>query len=116
MEKINLRILFFLSLLASLFKSDDYNYDDYDEYNYDRNYDYNNQESEDYTDDYNQESNDYYGNQNLLAPAPPPPFIPEDPYCFRFNRTCTNNEPTNWCKSLFPTTPKIYGTALYKVT
>ena len=39
---------------------------------------------------------------------------PEDPYCFRFNRTCTN-EPTNWCKSLFPTTPKIYGTALYKV-
>ena len=78
MEKINLRILFFLSLLASLFKSDDYNYDDYDEYNYDRNYDYHNPKSEDYTDDYSQQLNDYYGNQNLLAPAPPP-FIPPSP-------------------------------------
>ena len=26
------------------------------------------------------------------------------------------NVPTKWCKQLFPTTPKIYGTALYKVT
>ena len=77
MEKTTLRILFLLSFLASLFKSDDYNYDDYDEYNYDRNYDYHNPKSEDYTDDYSQQLNDYY-NQNLLAPPipPPPPILP----------------------------------------
>ena len=53
-KKTNLRIVFFLSFLTSLCKSQDYDYT-YDQYNYDRNYDYNNQISEDYTDDYNEE-------------------------------------------------------------
>ena len=94
---MNLSMLFFLVLLASLCKSDDYIYDDYkyDDYNYDRNYDYHNQESDDYTDgdDYNQDLNDYYGHQNLLAPfipPPPPPTPPPPPMDFN---SCINN----WC-------------------
>ena len=81
MEKTNLSILFSLFLLTSLCNSQDYEYDDYnyDEYNYDRNYDY--------TDD------DYYGNQNLLAPAPPPPFIPQPPSPPMDFNSCINN----WC-------------------
>ena len=79
MEKTNLSILFFLFLLTSLCNSQDYEYDEnYDYYN--ENYDY-----------YSQELNDYYGPQNLLAPAPPPPFIPPLPPV-DFN-SCINN----WC-------------------
>ena len=73
---MNLSMLLFLLYLTSLCKAEEYDNYYYDDYNYDRNYDYNNQESEDYTADYNQELNDYYGHQNVLAPAPPPPFIP----------------------------------------
>ena len=35
--------------------------------------------------------------------------------CFLDRRHICTNALTEWCKSLFPTTPKIYGTALYKV-
>ena len=64
MGKTYFRILLFLVFITSLCNSQDYEYDEnYDYYN--ENYDY-----------YSQELNDYYGHQNLLAPAPPPPFIP----------------------------------------
>ena len=65
MEKTNFCSLLLFLVFATLCNSQDYEYDDY---NYNENYDY--------TDDYSQELNDYYGHQNLLAPAPPPPFIP----------------------------------------
>ena len=55
MEKTYFSILLFLVFITSLLCQD---------YQYDENYDY-----------YN-ENYDYYGHQNLLAPAPPPPFIP----------------------------------------
>ena len=35
--------------------------------------------------------------------------------CFLDRRHMCTNALTEWCKSLFPTTPKIYGTSLYKV-
>ena len=63
MEKTYFSILLFLVFITSLLCQD---------YQYDENYDYYN-ENYDY---YSQELNDYYGHQNLLAPAPPPPFIP----------------------------------------
>ena len=36
--------------------------------------------------------------------------------CFFAKPLKCSNDLTKWCKQLFPTTPKIYGTALYKVT